>query len=351
MLKIIKYLSKCLIILSTFITFNCAQAENLLITGAGATFPYPIYAKWAQKFAEKTGVQLNYQSIGSGGGIKQIQAGTVDFGATDKPLDNATLSKNKLMQFPTVIGGVVPVINLEGINPGQIKLSPEVLANIFLGKITNWNDPAIAALNSGISLPDQHIIVVHRSDGSGTTFIFTDYLSKISEEWKNKVGENTAVDWPTGIGGKGNEGVAAYVQQVKGAIGYVEFAYAMQNQLTYVQLKNKNNQFVSPSIDSFSAAAIHANWQINNNFNEILTDQPGDNSWPITGATFILLHTNPADPGKTKTILQFFDWAYQNGQDMAIQLGYVPLPRVVVKQVENAWATLIKNSEGVSVWP
>lgn len=316
------------------------------ITGAGATFPYPIYAKWAEAYKAKTGIGMNYQSIGSGGGIKQIKAKTVDFGASDKPLKPEELEKDGLMQFPTVIGGVVPVVNLAGIQGGQIKLTGAVLADIFLGKIKKWNEPAIANLNQGVALPNQAITVVHRSDGSGTTFIFTNYLSKLSADWKQKVGEEASVSWPAGVGGKGNEGVASYVKQIKGAIGYVEYAYALQNKMSHTLLQNKEGIFVAPNEESFKSAAAGAHWDTAPGFYEILTNEPGQHSWPITGATFILMHKSQANAENAKAVLKFFDWAYAEGDKLALDLDYIPMPDNVVKLVENAWKTQIKDSSG-----
>ena len=320
------------------------------ITGAGATFPYPIYAKWAEAYKAKTGASFNYQSIGSGGGIKQIQAKTVDFGASDKPLKPEELDKHGLMQFPAVMGGVVPVINLAGIAPGQIKLSSTVLADIFLGKIKKWNDPALVALNKDVKLPDDLITVVHRSDGSGTTFIFTNYLSKVSPEWKTRVGEEASVSWPAGVGGKGNEGVASYVKQIKGSIGYVEFAYALQSKMNYTQLQNRDGQFVKPDEESFKAAAANAQWDKAPGFYEILTDEPGKASWPITGATFILMHKIQGKPENAAEVLKFFDWAYTNGGKMALDMDYIPMPDSVVKLVKGAWKAQIKDAGGKALW-
>ncbi|MDP2154741.1 MAG: phosphate ABC transporter substrate-binding protein PstS [Sulfuricella sp.] len=320
------------------------------ITGAGATFPYPIYAKWAEAYKAKTGTSVNYQSIGSGGGIKQVQAKTVDFGASDKPLKLEELDKHGLIQFPAVIGGVVPVINLADVAPGQIKLSGTVLADIFLGKIKKWNDPAIVALNKDAKLPDSAITVVHRSDGSGTTFIFTNYLSKVSPEWKTKVGEEASVSWPAGVGGKGNEGVANYVKTIKGSIGYVEFAYALQGKMNYTQLQNRDGQFVKPDEESFKAAAAHADWDKAPGFYEILTDEPGKQSWPITGATFILMHKVQDKPEKGAEVLKFFDWAYANGGKMALDMDYIPMPDSVVKLVKGAWKAQIKDASGKAIW-
>lgn len=320
------------------------------IIGAGATFPYPIYAKWAEAYKAKTGIGMNYQSIGSGGGIKQIKAKTVDFGASDKPLKLEELDKEGLMQFPTVMGGVVPVVNLAGIQGGQIKLTGPILADIFLGKIKKWNESAIANLNKGVALPDQAITVVHRSDGSGTTFIFTNYLSKVSAAWKEKVGEEASVSWPSGVGGKGNEGVASYVKQIKGSIGYVEYAYALQNKMSYTMLQNKEGVFVSPNEESFKSAAAGAHWDTAPGFYEILTDEPGKNSWPITGATFILLHKTQANAENAKTVLKFFEWAYAEGDKLALGLDYIPMPDNVVKLVEKAWKAQIKDTSGKALW-
>jgi phosphate transport system substrate-binding protein len=320
------------------------------ITGAGATFPYPIYAKWAEAYKAKTGVAMNYQSIGSGGGIKQIIAKTVDFGASDMPLKPEALEKDGLMQFPAVMGGVVPVINVNGLEAGKLKLDGKVLADIFLGKITKWNDPAIAALNAGTTLPDDAITVVHRSDGSGTTFIFTNYLSKVSEDWKSAIGEGTAVSWKVGTGGKGNEGVASYVQRIKNSIGYVEYAYALQNKMTYVQLKNREGQYVKPDDSSFKAAAAGADWESAPGFYELLTNEPGKASWPITGATFILMHKVQDKPESAKEVLSFFDWAYNSGSDMATALDYVPMPEKVQKLVRASWKKDIKGSDGKAIW-
>jgi phosphate transport system substrate-binding protein len=319
------------------------------ITGAGATFPYPIYAKWADAYRKETGTGLNYQSIGSGGGIKQITAKTVDFGASDMPLTPADLEKNGLVQFPTVIGGDVPVVNLKGIAPGQLKLSGEVLAEIFLGKVKKWNDPAIAATNPGVALPATSISVVHRSDGSGTTFIWTNYLSKVSPEWKSKVGEGTSVNWPIGVGGKGNEGVASYVQRIQGSIGYVEYAYVLQNKMAYAQVKNREGRFVEPSARGFQAAAAGADWGAAPGMYLILTDAPGSDAWPIAGATFILMHKVQDKPENAKQVLHFFDWAYSKGDRMAEALDYVPLPDKVVKLIEANWKQHIKDGTGKSV--
>src|SRR5215468_7598878 len=326
--------------------FGALAAE---ISGAGATFPYPIYAKWAEAYAAKTGLKMNYQSIGSGGGIKQITAKTVDFGASDMPLKPADLDKDGLTQFPMVMGGVVPVINVPGIQPGQLKLDGKLLADIYLGKIAKWNDPAIAALNPGLKLPDLAIAPVYRSDGSGTTFIFTHYLSEVSPEWKEKIGENTSVQFPTGIGGKGNEGVSAMASRTGGAIGYVEYAYAKQNKLTYTMLRNKDGQLVNPEIRTFQSAAANADWSKVQDFNLLLTNQPGKDSWPITGATFILMHKAQVKPETAREVINFFDWAYKNGGKLAEELDYVPMPENVVKLVEQNWQQ-IQGPDGKPVW-
>lgn len=312
-----------------------AQAQQ--ITGAGATFPYPIYSKWSDVYSQKTGVKLNYQSIGSGGGIAQIKAGTVTFGASDAPLSPDQLKEIGLAQFPMVIGGVVPVVNLEGIAPGQLRFTGPLLADIYLGKIKKWNDPAIAKVNPGVKLPDVEIYVVHRSDGSGTTFNWVNYLSKVSPDWKSKVGEGTSVSWPTGVGGKGNEGVAAYVNRIKGSIGYVEYAYVLQNKMTYGQMQNKAGHFVKPDIAAFQAAAASADWSKTQDFYLILTDAPGAQAFPVTAATFILMYKHPKDEAATKTALGFFKWCLENGQKEAEQLDYVPLPEALVKQIEAYW--------------
>jgi phosphate transport system substrate-binding protein len=309
------------------------------ITGAGATFPYPIYAKWAAMYKGSSGVGLNYQSIGSGGGIAQIKAKTVTFGASDMPLKPKDLDAAGLVQFPTVIGGVVPVVNVAGVAPGQLVLDGATLANIYLGKISNWNDPAIARLNPGVKLPDQAIAVVHRSDGSGTTFIFSTYLSRVSNDWKDNVGAATSVDWPVGIGAKGNEGVAGNVAQRAGSIGYVEYAYAKQNHLKHTRMINKEGQTVSPTIDTFKAAASNADWNTaaSQNFYVILVDQPGAASWPITATTYILMYKNPGNTAASADALKFFKWAYQNGKDAALGLDYVPLPDNAIASIEASW--------------
>jgi phosphate transport system substrate-binding protein len=316
------------------------------ISGAGATFPYPVYAKWADSYKKETGVGLNYQSIGSGGGIKQITAKTVTFGATDMPLKAEQLEKDGLVQFPTVMGGVVPVLNVEGLKPGDITLDGDTLAKIFLGTIKTWNDPAIQKLNASAKLPAQPIVVVHRSDGSGTTFLFTDYLSKVSADWKSKVGASTAVEWPVGIGAKGNEGVANNVAQTKGSIGYVEYAYAKQNKLVFAKMKNKEGKAVAPTAESFMAAAANANWEGTPGFGVVLTNESGASSWPVAGATFILMHKQPQDPAAAGEALKFFAWAYSKGDKMAQDLDYVPMPDKVVTAIQKAWTGHIKDKSG-----
>ncbi|MFY9327316.1 MAG: phosphate ABC transporter substrate-binding protein PstS [Georgfuchsia sp.] len=327
------------------LAFGAAQAAE--VTGAGASFPAPVYAKWADAYHKATGNKINYQSIGSGGGIKQITAKTVDFGASDMPLKPEQLEKDGMTQFPTVIGGVVPVVNYEGAKAGQLKLTGPLLANIYLGKIVKWNDKAIADLNPGVSLPDQAIAVVRRADGSGTSFIFTNYLSKVSDEWKTKVGEGTAPNWPVGLGGKGNEGVSAFVTRISGAIGYVEYAYAKQNKMNYTLLQNKEGTFVAPEDTAFKAAAAGADWS--HSFYEMLTNEPGKASWPISGATFILMHKTQDKPEQGVEAIKFFDWSYKNGVKMAEELDYVPLPDVLIKQIHDSWAG-IKDTSGKAVW-
>jgi phosphate transport system substrate-binding protein len=328
--------------------FSSAAAAD--ITGAGATFPYPIYAKWAEAYKSATGNGLNYQSIGSGGGIKQIKAKTVDFGASDMPLQAEELEKEGLMQFPAIMGGVVPVVNLEGVNPGQLKMTGDVLAGIYLGKITKWNATEIAALNPGVKLPAQDITVVHRADGSGTTFIFADYLSKVNADFKTTVGAGTAVKWPVGVGGKGNEGVAANVQRIKGSIGYVEYAYAKKNKMSHMQMKNRDGEFVQPDDASFKAAAAGAEWVKTPGMAVILTNQPGKATWPMTNPSYILMHKVQADPAKAKEVLKFFDWAYQKGAAMAAELDYVAMPAPVVKLLQDAWKAQLKDSSGKAIW-
>ncbi len=329
---------------SAAMAFSSALAADM--TGAGATFPYPIYAKWAEAYKASTGNGLNYQSVGSGAGIKQIKAKTVDFGASDMPLKAEELDADGLMQFPAIMGGVVTVVNLDGIAPGQLKLTGPVVADIYLGKITEWNNPAIAALNPGVKLPAAEITVVHRADGSGTSFLFTDYLSKVSPEFKTKIGAGTAVKWVTGVGGKGNDGVAANVQRIKGAIGYVEWAYAKKNKIAHTQLKNKDGNFLQPDDDNFKAAAANAEWTKTPGFGVVLTDQAGKTSWPITGVSYILMHKQQADANKGKEVIKFFDWAFKNGDAAATELDYVPLPDTVVKLVQASWKANLKDASG-----
>lgn len=313
------------------------------ITGAGATFPFPIYSKWADAYKKETGNGLNYQSIGSGGGIKQIQAKTVTFGATDMPLKVEQLDKDGLAQWPMVMGAIVPVVNLEGVKPGEMVFDGATLANIYLGKITKWDDPAIKKLNPNVKLPSEAITVVRRSDGSGTTFNFTNYLSKVSADWKSKVGEGTAVEWPTGVGAKGNEGVSGNVGQTKNSIGYVEYAYAKQNKLTYTKMVNKAGKTVEPTTETFQAAASNADWTHAPGYYVILTDQPGDKSWPITASTFILMHKDSTDKAASQEAIKFFRWAFKNGDKMAEELDYIPMPDNVVQLIEKTWAADIKS--------
>jgi phosphate transport system substrate-binding protein len=337
-----------LLAVAAAMTAGLVQATD--ITGAGATFPYPIYAKWAEAYKKDTGVGMNYQSIGSGGGIAQIKAKTVDFGASDMPLKAEDLQQSGLMQFPAIIGGVVPVVNLEGIAPGQLKFTGAVLADIYLGKVKAWNDKAIADLNPGVKLPADPITVVRRSDGSGTTFIWTDYLSKVSPEWKTKVGAGTAVAWPEGVGGKGNEGVAAYVQRIKGSIGYVEYAYAKKNKMSHASVQNRDGVFVQPDDSAFQAAAAGADWKGTPGMGVILTDQPGKSTWPVSGASFILLHTKQDRPQNAVEVMKFFDWSFKNGAKMAEELDYVPLPDAVTRQIADAWKSQVKDGSGKALW-
>jgi phosphate transport system substrate-binding protein len=339
--------------LSVLALVTTCQAQALSINGAGASFPYPVYSQWAHKYHELNGVKINYQSIGSGGGIAQTKAKTVDFGGTDEPLKPADLDKIGLVQFPTVMGGVVPVLNIPGIESGQLKLDGATLAAIFMGKISKWDDAAIKKLNPDLKLPSQAITVAHRTDGSGTTFIFTSYLAAVSPEFKAKIGAGKAVKWPAAnsIGGKGNEGVAGQVRAVSGAIGYVEYAYAFQTKLPFALLKNQAGKFASPSIESFQAAAANADWsKAPQGFSLMLNNQPGEASWPIVGATYIMVYKDYADANQGKAILKFFDWAYKHGADMAKSLHYVPLPDKVVKLVEAEWAKEIKSG-GNPLWP
>jgi phosphate transport system substrate-binding protein len=329
-----------------FLAATVLPAAAVDISGAGATFPYPIYAKWADAYKKETGSGLNYQSIGSGGGIKQIQNKTVTFGASDMPLPPGELKKWNMVQFPTVVGGDVPVVNLEGIKSNDLKLDGDTLAKIFLGEITKWDDPSIKKLNPNAKLPAQDIVVVHRSDGSGTTFIWTDYLSKVNAKWKSDVGANTSVEWPTGIGAKGNEGVSNNVSQTKGSIGYVEYAYAKQNGMTTVSMINQDGKTVVPDAPSFQAAAAYADWEKSDGFHVILTNQPGSATWPIAGATFILIYKQPQDPAAASEALKFFAWAYAKGDKMAEELDYVPMPKKVVDQIEKMWAKEITDASG-----
>jgi len=331
-------------------TTLATTAQAATITGAGATFPYPIYAKWAEMYKAASGTGLNYQSVGSGAGIKQIKAKTVDFGASDMPLPAKDLDEAGLFQFPAIMGGVVPIVNLPGVGPGQVKLTGAVLADIFMGKITKWNAQPIAALNPGVKLPADDITVVHRADSSGTSFLFTDYLSKTNPDWKLKVGAGTSVKWAVGVGGKGNEGVAANVQRIKGSIGYVEWAYAKKNKMAHTQLQNREGAFLQPDDDAFKAAAASADWAKAPGFAVVLTDQPGKASWPITGASYILVHKSQADGVKGKEVLKFFDWAYKNGGAAAADLDYVPMPGAVTKLVQDAWKTSLKDASGKAVW-
>jgi phosphate transport system substrate-binding protein len=323
-----------------------APAAALDISGAGATFPYPIYAKWADAYKKETGVGMNYQSIGSGGGIKQIEAKTVTFGATDAPLKGEDLEKNGLVQFPMVMGGIVPVVNIDGVKPGDLVIDGVTLSKIFLGEIKSWDDAAIKKLNPTAKLPAQAIAVVHRSDGSGTTFNFTDYLGKVNPDWKSKVGSDTAVEWPVGIGAKGNEGVSANIAQTKGSIGYVEYAYAKQNKLTYAKMLNKDGKTVAPEMGAFQAAAANADWNSVPGYGLILDNQPGAESWPMTAATFILIHKQPQDPAAATEALKFFAWAYSKGTKMAEDLDYVPMPAAVAASVEKVWTAQIKDASG-----
>jgi phosphate transport system substrate-binding protein len=337
-----------------FIAAGLAVAASLTanaadITGAGATFPYPIYSKWADAYRKATGNGMNYQSIGSGGGIKQITAKTVDFGASDMPMKAEDLQKNGLLQFPAIMGGVVPVYKLPGVNPGDLRFTGALLADIYLGKVTRWNDAAIAKLNPGAKLPATEITVVYRSDGSGTTFLWTNYLSKASPEFKTSVGEGTSVKWPAGVGGKGNEGVASYVQKIDGALGYVEYAYAKQNKLAHGQVQNRSGKYVQPDDETFKAAAAGADWKSVPGMGVVLTDQAGDAAWPITGASFILVHARQEKPESGREVLKFFEWALRNGQKMAADLDYVPMPEPVVKEIQASWKN-VTDASGKTVY-
>ncbi len=333
-------------LLTAATAFGATLARAADISGAGATFPYPIYSKWADAYKKETGNGLNYQSIGSGGGIKQIQNKTVTFGASDAPLKGEDLEKFGLAQFPMVMGAIVPVINLEGIKPGEVVLDGPTLAKIFLAEIKSWDDPAIQKLNAGVKLPKQPIVVVHRSDGSGTTYNFVYYLSDVSADWKTKVGVNTSVEWPAGIGAKGNEGVANNVANTKGSIGYVEYAYAKQNKLTHAKMVNKDGKVVAPDASSFQAAAANADWNSKPGYGVILANQPGANSWPMTAATWILIYKKPQDPAAATEALKFFAWSFAKGDKMAEELDYVPMPDKVVADIEKMWASDIKDDSG-----
>ena len=327
-----------------------AGAQAADITGAGATFPYPIYAKWAEMYKKSSGNGLNYQSVGSGAGIKQIKARTVDFGASDMPLPAAELNASGLFQFPAIMGGVVPVVNVPGLAAGQLKLTGAVLADIYLGKITKWNAPQIAALNPGVKLPGDDITVVRRADSSGTSFLWTDYLSQMSPEFKSRIGAGTTVKWAVGVGGKGNEGVAANVQRIKGSIGYVEWAYAKRNKMQHTQLQNRDGAFLQPDDEAFKAAAAGANWTGTPGYAVVLTNQPGKASWPIPGVSYILVHKSQADGNRGKEVLKFFDWAYKNGDAAAVELDYVPMPDSVTKLVQDAWRANVKDASGKAIW-
>ncbi|HVU50494.1 MAG TPA: phosphate ABC transporter substrate-binding protein PstS [Polyangia bacterium] len=328
-----------------------AFAAESTISGAGATFPYPLYSKWADAYANEAQIKLNYQAIGSGGGIKQITEGTVDFGASDAPLKPEELDKAGLTQFPVVMGGVAPVVNLASVKSGELKLTPALLADIFLGKVKKWSDPKLAAANAGLKLPDTAITIVHRSDGSGTTWIFTNYLGKVSPEWAKSVGNDKSVSWPVGVGGKGNQGVASYVQRIPGSIGYVETAYATQNHMTEAKLENRSGAFVAADDDSVQAAAKGADWKSAKSFYVVLTDEPGAGAWPITGATFVLMHRKQKRADVAREVLKFFDWGYRSGGKAAKELGYVPMPQAVIELVEKSWQNEIKDESGGGLWP
>ncbi len=325
-------------------TVPCAWAATAAITGAGSTFVYPILSRWSADYNAKTGVQLNYQSIGSGGGIAQIKAATVTFGASDKPLDPSDLASFGATQFPVVIGGVVPVVNIDGVAPGTLKFTGALLADIYLGKVTKWSDPAITRINPGVRLPNADISVVHRSDGSGTTFNWVDYLSKVSPEWKTRVGEGTSVNWPTGVGGKGNEGVAAYVNQIKNSIGYVEYAYVKQNNMNYGRVQNSTGRFITPQASSFQAAASKADWAHAQDFDLVITNAPGADAYPISATTFVIMYKHPKVPAAARTALDFFKWALENGQPQAVALAYVPLPPALVQRIEASWKANIDGA-------
>ncbi|GJJ01639.1 phosphate-binding protein PstS [Duganella rhizosphaerae] len=345
-----KQLFSSLVVGVTAVVAFSSAAHAADMTGAGSSFMYPIAAKWADMYKAATGNGLNYQSVGSGAGIKQIKAKTVDFGASDKPLSAAELDAEGLMQFPAIMGGVVAVVNIDGVTPGQLKLTGPVIGDIYLGKITKWNDAAIAALNPGVKLPAEEITVVHRADGSGTTFLFTDFLSKTNAEFKTKIGADAAVKWAVGVGGKGNEGVAANVQRIKGSIGYVEWAYAKKNKMSHTQLKNKDGNFLQPDDEFFKAAAANADWAKTPGFAVVLTDQPGKSAWPITGATFVLMHKAQADAAKGKEVIKFFEWSFKNGATAATELDYVPMPPSVVKLIQDSWKANLKDASGKAIY-
>ena len=347
-MRIKQLISSLVVGVSAVMAFSSA-ASAADMTGAGATFPYPIYAKWAEGYKAATGNGLNYQSVGSGAGIKQIKAKTVDFGASDMPLKADELDKEGLMQFPAIMGGVVAVVNVDGVTPGQLKMTGPVLADIYMGKITKWNAAPIAALNPGVKLPDTDITVVHRADSSGTSFLWTDFLAKTSPAWKESIGSGTTVKWAVGVGGKGNEGVAANVQRIKGSIGYVEWAYAKKNKLSHTQLRNKEGVDLQPSDDVFKAAAANAEWNKTPGFGVVLTDGAGKQSWPVTGVSYILMHKEQADANKGKEVVKFFDWAFKNGAPAAAELDYVPMPASVVKQVQDAWKANLKDASGKAI--
>ena len=347
-MQVNRILKNLVLAVSAVTAFSAANAAE--ITGAGATFPYPIYAKWAEAYKKATGNQINYQSIGSGGGIKQIKAKTVDFGASDMPLKFEDMEQDGMMQFPAIIGGVVPVINVEGVAPGQLKMTGDVLAKIYMGQITKWNAPEITALNAGVKLPAQDITVVYRSDGSGTTFLWKDYLSKVSPEFKSAVGSGTAVKWPTGLGGKGNEGVASSVQQFKGSIGYVEYAFVKKNKMTHTVLKNREGHFVAPDDANFKAAAANAEWAKTPGMHIVLTNQAGKEAWPISGASYIILHKVPSNPANAKEVVKFFEWAFANGGAMATELEYVAMPADVIKLIHASWKANLKDASGKSLY-
>ncbi|AFM27672.1 phosphate ABC transporter substrate-binding protein PstS [Desulfomonile tiedjei] len=324
-------------------------AEVESVSGAGASFPYPVYSKWGNSYSQISGLKINYQSIGSGGGIAQIKAKSVDFGASDEPMKAAELDKEGLIQFPMIMGGVVPVVNIEGVRRGKLRLTPELISDIYLGKIKSWNDRRILAVNPDLKLPDEEITVVHRADGSGTTWIFTTYLTEVSEEWKSKIGSGKTVSWPTGLGAKGNEGVSSLVAKTSGSIGYVEFAYALKQRLKYALLQNSTGRFISPTIEAFQSSCANADWKNAAGFYMVLVNQPGEKSWPITGASYILVHKDQADAQKAKALLKFFDWCFKNGAQQAISLHYVPIPDKVYDMVESNWKKEISSS-GQPVW-